>query len=137
MLLPTLLLSLLLAADPRTELLEADRAFDRETAARGLDGWMAWFAADAQANLHTGVVKGQAALREHYAKMFARPGFSIRWQPLYAEASADATLGYTFGEAKISYTGEDGKPVERGGRYVTVWRRQPGGAWKAVFDLGN
>lgn len=134
----TLLLGLhLSASDAAGSLMEADRRFDRDTASRGLDGWMANFADDAQLNTHKGVVKGTAALREHYKAMFAQKDFSIRWKPTFAEASQDGTLGYTFGEAEIKWTSPEGKPQSRPGRYVTIWRKQPDGVWKVVTDIGN
>lgn len=132
------LLALPLAgADFRQELLEADRAFDLETASRGLDGWMAWFAPDAQLNTPQGKILGRDALRSHYAVMFARQDFSIRWQPYFADSSADGTLGYTLGTAVISFRDEKGQIQKRDGRYLTVWKRQPGGRWLAVTDMGN
>lgn len=125
------------AADYRQGLLDADAAFDRDTAARGLEGWMSWFAEDAQLNTAGGPLKGKAALRSHYAKMFARPEFSIRWKPFFAEASTDGTLGYTLGTAEISWKNENGEVETRPGRYITVWRREKDGGWKAVTDMGN
>jgi ketosteroid isomerase-like protein len=125
------------SADFRTELLEADRAFDRDTAARGLDGWMAWFAEDARLNTAQGEINGKAAVRKYYSGMFARREFSIRWQPFFAGASSDGTLGYTMGTAVISYRDDQGQIQKRDGRYLTVWRRQAGGRWLAVTDMGN
>lgn len=125
------------SADFRTELLEADRAFDRDTAARGLDGWMAWFAEDARLNTAQGEINGKAAVRKYYSGMFARREFSIRWQPFFAGASSDGTLGYTMGTAVISYRDDQGQIQKRDGRYLTVWRRQADGRWLAVTDMGN
>jgi ketosteroid isomerase-like protein len=126
-----------LAGDLEESLKAADRAFDKATLERGLDGWMSWFAADAQVNSPEGMLKGKAALRGFYAKMFARKEFSIRWQPLHAEASKDGTLGYTLGSAEISFRDEKGVLQKRPGRYLTVWRRQPDGGWKVISDIGN
>jgi ketosteroid isomerase-like protein len=125
------------AADWKSELMEADRAFSRATAERGLDGWMSWFAEDAQVNAAGGAVRGREALRAHYAKMFSQPGFSIRWAPYFAEASADGTLGYTLGTATIASRAADGTLKEQQGRYLTVWRRGRDGRWSVVTDLGN
>jgi len=126
-----------LCADHRQELLDADRAFDGETAARGLDGWMAWFAPDARLNTAEGEIAGLAAVRKFYSGMFARREFSIRWQPFFAEASKDGTLGYTMGRAVISFREDSGEVRKRDGRYLTVWKRQPDGRWLAVTDMGN
>jgi ketosteroid isomerase-like protein len=125
------------AADFRQELLEADRAFDRATAERGLDGWMSFFAEDAQLNTPAGPLRGKAALREHYSKMFAQKDFSIRWTPYHSESSTDGTLGFTLGTAVISWTDDKNQSVKRNGRYLTVWRRMPDGNWRAVTDIGN
>jgi ketosteroid isomerase-like protein len=123
--------------DARQEILAADTSFSKETQARGLDGWMAWFADDAKLNTHKGILSGKAALRQHYSEMFSRRDFSIRWEPTFAETSKDGSLGYTFGSAVSSHTNEKGEKVERQGRYVTVWRRMPDGKWKVATDLGN
>jgi len=125
------------ATDFRQELLEADRAFDRVTAERGLDGWMSCFAEDAQLNAPAGPLRGKAALREHYSKMFAQRDFSIRWTPYHAEASKDGTLGFTLGTAVISWTDDKHQSVKRNGRYLTVWRKEADGTWRAVTDIGN
>ena len=127
----------LLAADHRQALLDADKAFDRATAERGLDGWMSFFADDARIHGRDGLLEGTAALRKHYSGMFAQKNFSIRWKPLYAEASQDGTLGYTLGVAEISSDDASGARSKRAGRYLTVWRKGPDGSWKAVTDLGN
>jgi len=127
----------LLAADHRQALLDADKAFDLATAERGLDGWMSFFAEDARINTPGGILEGQATLRKFYSGMFARKNFSIRWKPLYAEASQDGTLGYTLGAAEISSDDESGVRQKRSGRYLTVWRKLADGSWKAATDLGN
>jgi ketosteroid isomerase-like protein len=127
----------LAAADFSQEVLAADRAFDKATAERGLDGWMSFFAEDAQLNLPAGPLRGKAALREHYSRMFAQKDFSIRWAPYHAETSKDGTLGFTLGTATISWTDEKSQKVERKGRYLTVWRKTADGSWRAVTDIGN
>lgn len=126
----------LAAADAREELLEADKAFDLATARQGLEGWMSFFAEDAQLNSANGPLRGKEALRNHYSRMFAQKDFSIRWKPYHAEASKDGTLGFTLGTAVITWTGADGKTVKRDGRYITVWRKQADGTWRVVTDMG-
>jgi len=124
------------APDKSNALLEADRAFDRDTAAKGLDGWMSWFADDARINAAAGIIQGRQALRAHYAPMFARKEFRIHWWPLHAEISADGNFGYTFGKAEFSWIDEQGNHKSDTGRYATMWRRE-GSGYKVVFDIGN
>ena len=122
---------------PAQALLDADKAFDRDTAARGLEGWMSWFAEDAQIPGQTGMIQGRAALREVYTKMFAAREFSIHWWPVQAELSTDGSLGYTFGRAKISWRDDKGELQTKDSRYTTVWRRQKDGSYKVIFDMGG
>ena len=138
----TILLALLfalplLAADANQSLLNADIAFDKATLERGLDGWMSWFADDAQLNTPGGELKGKAALRAFYSKMFARAEFSIRWKPLHAEAAKDGSLGYTYGVSEISWKDAEGMQQRHSGRYITVWRKSANGSWKVISDLGS
>jgi ketosteroid isomerase-like protein len=139
------MLSLLLAgtaaaAAPEAveSLKQADLDFCQATKARGLDGWMSYFADDA-----TGfppdkpLINGKAALREYYSGMFARPGFQIDWRPVQADVAVSNDLGYTIGTAEFEWLDKDGKRVESTGKYLTVWKKQPNGKWLVVADLGN
>jgi ketosteroid isomerase-like protein len=113
------------------ELRDADTDFAKQTAARGLEGWMSFFAADA-AIIHDGqTVTGTQALRAFYTPVFANKNFSLTWTPTRAEASADGTLGYTYG----TYEAKNAAASSRG-MYTTVWRRV-NGQWKVVLDLGS
>lgn len=127
----------LFAQSPAAALIEADKAFDRDTAARGLDGWMSWFAENARIEGATDVIAGKPALREVYSKMFAQREFRIHWRPESADISDDGTLGYTFGRAEISWRDEKGEMQKRASRYTTLWRKQKDGTYKVVFDMGG
>jgi len=61
----------------------------------------------------------------------ARPNV-IHWKPLRAEVSASGDLGYTWGVAESGPSKEG--PFKPYGIYVTIWKRQPGGKWKFVYD---
>jgi len=64
---------------------------------------------------------------------------TLTWEPAFAEVSASGDLGYTWGRYQLTVpmTKLGSQPLIRRGSYVTVWRRQPGGAWKVVLDGGN
>lgn len=117
---------------------KADLAFCEAAKARGLDGWMSWFAEDATAfPPGKDLIHGQAALRQFYSGMFARKDFSIEWAPVQADAAGSGDLGYTIGKAKFRWTDKDGKAVDAAGKYLTVWKKQRDGSWKVAADLGN
>lgn len=123
--------------DAATALMEADRAFDHDTAARGLDGWMDWFAEDARIETAKDVLVGKGVLRDFYSKMFASREFRLHWWPVHAEISTDGTLGFTFGRAEISWRDEKGEQQKRESRYTTLWRRQKDGTYRVIFDMGG
>ncbi len=62
-------------------------------------------------------------------------GAATRWQwhPVLAGASASGDLGFTVGEAEIR---PEGAPAIYS-KYLTIWRRQPGGEVRFLTDGGN
>ena len=46
-------------------------------------------------------------------------------------------LGYTAGTYEASFKEPDGKPADEKGNYVTAWRKQKDGTWKAIQDIWN
>lgn len=118
---------------------QADLDFCAATKAKGLDGWMSYFAEDATA-FPSGkpLIHGKAALREYYgAAIFSTPGITIDWRPVKSDAAASGDMGYTIGTAEFRWPDKDGKTVTRPGKYLTVWKKQKDGTWKVVADLGN
>lgn len=119
------------------QLLDADAAFARDVAARGLEAWVEAFAPDG-AMLGAGGprVVGHVAIREEMAALGdprkAPPALRLEWWPKAARVSDDGTLGYTIGNAVVH-----GAAGDRKTKYLTVWRRQPDGVWKAEVDIGN
>ena len=126
------------AADVRSTLMEVDRAFNRATAARGIEGWVEFTAGDA-AFMPEGsdFVRGKDGVRKFYTPMFARPGFSLTWEPIEAFAAASGDLGYTLGRWQSKSISAEGKQVTGQGKYATIWKKQSDGSWKAAVDFGN
>jgi ketosteroid isomerase-like protein len=120
------------AADaPRSAALEAaDRAFAADTAARGIEGWVAAFEPDGWMHGGGGKHVGREAIRALMGPFLAQ--VRIAWTPVASAVRGD--LGYTLGKATFtsSKDGATWKSV-----YVTLWHRQPDGSWKARFDTGR
>jgi hypothetical protein len=64
-------------------------------------------------------------------------GTSLTWRPLYAVAAESGDLGFTIGESITTGRSPSGAAVQRFGKYLTVWQRQPDGSWKFVMHGGN
>jgi len=106
----------------------AERAFAADFPALGLAGsFSKWSMPDAVI-----ITGGQARTS---AELFAdapqtrQPGEPlIEWWPVFAGISMSGDLGFTTGPAA-----QDGN---RYGHYFTVWKRQPDGQWRWVYDGG-
>jgi ketosteroid isomerase-like protein len=132
--------SVVAAGDPKAALMDADRAFARTTAEKGLDGWMGFMADDAAKTRRPGdkLTVGKAAIRAEDAAIFADPAKKLVWEPVDAHPFADGKSGVTSGRYKMIATDKDGKEtVLSTGGYVTVWRQDKDGSWKVVFDTGS
>jgi ketosteroid isomerase-like protein len=81
------------------------------------------------------LVIGPAAVREYYTAQGT--GTALTWRPVYAAVAGSRDLGFTIGEYTATGRGPSGAAVQRFGKYLTVWQRQPDGTWKFVVDGGN
>lgn len=110
------------AATPVDEVIATERRFAAETRERGFKaGFLAYVAPDGflfQPDPRP-ARPGLEALPDA-----APPGPPLFWWPDFAGASLSGDLGFTSGGATI--------PV----RYFTVWRRQPDGSLKWIYDGG-
>jgi ketosteroid isomerase-like protein len=77
-----------------------------------------------------GPLRGAAAVKEAWARFFAEPAAPFSWRPETVEVLDSGTLALTAG------------PVfDPAGRHIadfqTIWRLEPDGVWRVVFDRGN
>jgi ketosteroid isomerase-like protein len=118
-------------------LMQADRDFAAATHARGIDGWMSFYAPDAIRIRYRGnMVKGTEEIRK-----FDLPGISdtttiLNWEPTDAHVFRGGDTGSTTGRYwVVNRTGPDAGKEGGHGRYVTMWRRD-GGRWLVIMDTG-
>jgi ketosteroid isomerase-like protein len=128
-------LSLAQDRDPNV-LMQAERAFAKATAERGVDGWMEFMAPNA-VELSAEPLVGHDQIRNGMAKQVLLPGFKITWAPTKAEFLGKGDVGYAVGRYEVRFTGEDGKPQVETGSYLTTWQKQKDGSWKVVSDIGS
>jgi len=83
------------------------------------------------------VTQGPAAIAESWSGFFSDDGPSIKWRPQFVEVLEDGTLALTRGPYRMITENENGEKTERWGTFNSVWRLQPDGEWKVVFDAGN
>jgi ketosteroid isomerase-like protein len=82
-------------------------------------------------------VAGKMAVRKYVSDSLKIPGFAISWKPMEAVVSASGDLGYTRGTNTFTFPDAQGRLTTSNGRYLTVWRKEPGGRWRCVVDFWN
>ncbi len=117
-------------------LMQADRDFAAAVAKSGVDAWVAAFADDGVQITPRGVIQGSEAIRKLMAADLADTVNALDWQPVSAEAGASADLGYTIGRWQLRLRARPDSVLAHG-NYLTVWRKQGDGTWKAAVDIGN
>jgi ketosteroid isomerase-like protein len=123
----------------RAAIMRADSTFCAETARKGVDGWVSWFAPEGRQFASRGRMPvGPAAIRELMTPAFADTNGSLTWWPQEAVVSDDGTLGYTIGGYEAAQRDSAGvRQVVGTGRYVTIWKKQPDGQWRILVDIGS
>jgi ketosteroid isomerase-like protein len=120
--------------DP-TPVLQADRDFNKATQERKLEGWMQYMADNIVLGHEDQPNFGKDAVRKAMA-FLNEPDASLTWDPITGEVFPSGTIGYTTGAWTSKGKNKEGKEVTRTGRYLTVWKKQKDGSWKAVWDGG-
>lgn len=78
---------------------------------------------------------GQAAIAAHAT--WSPDKYQLTWTPEGGELSPSGDMGYTWGQYEGRSVGTAANGVVERGRYMTVWKKEPGGAWKIVLDSSN
>jgi ketosteroid isomerase-like protein len=121
------------AAEPVAEaaasLREQELAFARSMAERDFRAFAAPIADEAVFLNGGQPLRGKAAILGHWRRFFDAPAAPFSWAPELVEVLADGRLGMTEGPVRAP----DGRVIAR---FYSVWRREPGGPWRLVFDNG-
>src|SRR2546426_466618 len=120
----------------RQRLLETDLAFSRASEQRGAAQAFYEFLTPDALSLQGGElpIRGRDAIK---IQITTNLRGSLSWTPQDAEVSSSGDLGYTWG-TYIFHGDVDGRRDQTVfGKYLTVWKKQSDGSWKAVVDAGN
>jgi ketosteroid isomerase-like protein len=63
------------------------------------------------------------------------PAIVLDWRPQYVEVAASGEMGLSTGPWKLASKAQPSAPPAYG-QFVTIWKREPGKAWKVAVDLG-
>lgn len=136
---PLVLLSLALAAEAmsqpdlealKRQVTEAERAFARSMAERKLDDFARHLSEHAVFYGGGQVLRGKAAVVAGWKAFYDAPKAPFSWDPDTVDVTGDGQLAHSSGLVRDP----EGKVVAR---FNSVWRLEPGGVWRVVFDKGS
>ena len=106
-----------------------EEAFARTMADRDHEAFVTFLAADAVFFGRHGEIRGREAVAAAWKPLFQGPVPPFSWRPDTAAVLDSGTLGLTSGPI----LSPDGRRI---GTFNSVWRREPDGSWKVIFDRG-
>lgn len=118
----------------KAEILAVEASFQQMAKDSGVAVAFAHFAAH-DAVIHRGEVLHVG--RDAIVKYMAGSKLSdvkLLWKPDFIDASEDGTLGYSYGRYTYSAVDREGDAVSSSGVFHTIWRLQPSGEWRFVWD---
>jgi uncharacterized protein (TIGR02246 family) len=81
-------------------------------------------------------VTGKDAISKSLAGMLADPALSLKFQAAKTDVAKSGDLAYTQGSYTLTMTDPQSKQVINDhGNYVTTYRKEADGTWKAVTDI--
>lgn len=120
----------------KEEIRETELAFSDLSEKEGVEAaFLAYAAGDAVLMRNNELIKGYDAIRGRFEANPADPStVTLTWKPDFVEVSRSGDLGYTYGTYTLVTTDSIGNRNTSSGVFHTVWKRQPDGAWKFVWD---
>ena len=83
------------------------------------------------------ISRGREAVAKAWLPLFTDPSMFLKWQPEEVHVSASGDLGYSIGKYERRSKDPSGRPSSATGTYVSIWRKQADGKWRAVLDIGT
>lgn len=115
--------------EPAREVRAAEIAFAKTMADRDHAGFMSFLSEEAIFVGTSSVLRGRSEVGRGWMRHFEGAVAPFSWTPELVEVLASGTLGLTSGPV-LSPAGE------RIAQFNSVWRLEPGGIWRVVFDRG-
>lgn len=116
----------------KNEILQTEMDFAEMIKKEGLHKAFVHFAADEAVLLRNNkLIIGKSAIDTLYKGQNSK---GLSWRPDFVDVSESGDLGYTYGKYVFSYTDETGKEQKDNGVFHSVWKRQPDGSWRFVWD---
>jgi ketosteroid isomerase-like protein len=107
---------------------EAETAFAKTMASRDHAAFGS-FLSDEAVFFGRSLLRGKAAVMAGWKPFFESRTAPFSWEPEHVEVLDSGLLGFSSGPVRDP----EGRRI---GTYNSVWRREPGGRWRIIFDKG-
>jgi ketosteroid isomerase-like protein len=115
--------------DRAAEVRAAERAFAKTMADRDLKAFSSYVSKEGVFFGGKGPLRGREAVVDAWKRFFEGKEAPFSWDPETVEVLESGSLGLTSGPVHDP----EGKLI---GTFTTIWRLEPDGTWRVVFDKG-
>ena len=114
----------------------SEKAFAKMAKEEGIEKAFLTFASDDAVLMRNNcLIIGKDSIRKSFENSIQQnENISLSWEPDFVDVSSSGDLGYTYGKYIYSVTDSIGKETVSKGVFHTVWKRQPDGQWRFVWD---
>ena len=116
-------------AELQAQVKARERGFAKTMADRDHAAFQTFLADEAVFFGRAGATHGKAAVAADWKPLFENKAAPFSWDPETVEVLASGTLAISSGPVKRP----DGTQT---GTFNSIWRREPDGQWRVVFDKG-
>jgi uncharacterized protein (TIGR02246 family) len=116
-----------------------EQQWNKDFQAKNVDALLAHYSDDATL-MAPGMTHatGKAGIRSALKEMVSDRAFSLHFQARRTEVARGGDIGFTEGSYMMTLTDPaTKKPIHDNGSYVTVYRKQADGSWKAISDIAT
>lgn len=116
-----------------------EAAWNKDWAAKDLEKILSHYADDASLEIpDVAILKTKDDMRKALKQVLDDPNWSITFANDKTDVDKSGDLAYVQGHYTVTATDEKSKKkVTEKGKYVTVYKKQADGSWKAVQDINN
>lgn len=80
---------------------------------------------------------GKAQIQAVWSHLLSELKADVSFAPTKIEVSKSKDLAYDVGTYELKVKDAQGNPMTEIGKYVVVWKKQPGKQWKVIADIFN
>ena len=120
----------------KEKILETEKEFAAMAQQEGIEKAFLYFC-DENAVLmrNDKLISGKEAIQNHFhTTALDDKNVKLSWEPDFVDVASSCDLGYTYGKYLFTATDSLGNEETSEGIFHTVWKKQPDGSWKFVWD---